>query len=156
MSGKITSNYKVVTGNKSRSYLSTKTLTPEMFRKFYSDVVEWSGKVKYVSGITNLKYIVGSGDNSLIVYNPDTSDKFFCTFYFMLFYSFTVYNPDTSGKFYCTVYFSLFHVSGTKNLKYLAGTGENCFTVYNPDTSGNFYCTVYFSLLYVSGTKNLK
>ena len=133
MSGKITSNYKVVTGNKSRSYLSTKMLTPEMFRKFYSDVVEWSGKVKYVSGITNLKYIVGSGDNSLIVYNPDTSDKF-----------------------YCRVYFSLFHVSGTKNLKYLVGTGENCFTVYNPDTSGNFYCTVYFSLLYVSGTKKLK
>ena len=60
----------------------------------------------------------------------------------------------------CIVDFSLFYASGTKNLKYLVGTGESGFTVYNPDTSGNtsgnFYCTAFFSLFYVSGTKNLQ
>ena len=38
--------------------------------------------------------------------------------------TFIIHNPDTSGNFYCNVYFSLFYVSGTKNWKYLVGTGE--------------------------------
>ena len=95
--------------------------------------------------------IVGTGDSSLTVYNPDTFvyipdtyDKSYCAFYFMITYCFTVYNPDRSGKFHCTAYFSLFYVSGTKNFENSVGTGENDFTVYNPDNSSSFYCTVHF------------
>ena len=45
--------------------------------------------------------IVGTGDSSLTVYNPDTFvyipdtfDKSYRAFYFMITYCFTVYNPD--------------------------------------------------------------
>ena len=78
--------------------------------------------------------IVGTGDSSLTVYNPDTfvhiPDTFYKSyraFYFMITYCFTVYNPDMSGKFYCTAYFSLLYVSGAKNLENSVGTSEKWF-----------------------------
>ena len=50
----------------------------------------------------------------------------------------------------------MFYVSGTKNLQYTVGIGDNSFIVYNSDISGIFYYTTYFSLFYEPGTKNLK